>query len=134
MAKPNQKSLELAELIRRGDIARFEIGQAHHRLRQKLDVPLRIRDSLKSNPLKWLGGSLGVGFVGSLLFSSRRHEPKHEPEKKHRGWFAGLVVMLFTLAKPAIKGYASKLLADYLRDQINARAGRSVSRDGYDPY
>jgi hypothetical protein len=54
MAKPTETSSELAALIRRGDAARFQLGQAHQRFKQKLDIPLRIRDSIKSSPLKWL--------------------------------------------------------------------------------
>lgn len=134
MVKPTQKSLELAELIRSSEVARVQIGQAHHQLRQKLELPLRIRDSLKSSPLKWLGGSLGAGFIGSLLFRSKRREPKHEPEKKHRGLFVGLLMMLFGLVKPTLKVYATKLLTDYLQNQINARSGHPVRNDPYDPY
>lgn len=134
MAKPTQKSLEIAELIRRSEAARAQIGQAHLQLRKKLELPLRIRDSLKSSPLKWLGGSLGVGFIGSLLFRSRRREPKYEPETKHRGWFVGLLMILFGLVKPTLKVYATKLLTDYLQNQLGARPGHSVRNDPYDPY
>ncbi len=134
MAKSTQKSLELAELIRCGDAARFQIGQAHAQLRQKLDVPLRIRDSLRTSPLKWLGGSLGVGFVGSWLFKSRGRESKDVPIKKHRGWFVGLLLMLVSLAKPALKVYATKLLKDYLQNQLSGRSSSLYMNDRRDPY
>jgi hypothetical protein len=134
MAKSTQKSLELAELIRCSDAARFQIGQAHAQLRRKLDVPLRMRDSLRASPLKWLGGSLGVGFVASLLFKSRGRESKHEPVKRHRGWFVGLLLMLFSLAKPALKVYATKLLKDYLQNQLRGRSSNLYMEDRRDPY
>ncbi len=134
MAKSTQKSLELAELIRRSEAARFQIGQAHVQLRRKLDVPLRIRDSLRASPLKWLGGSLGVGFVGSLLFKSRGRESKHEPIKNHRSWFVGLLLMLLSLAKPAMKVYATKLLNDYLQNQLRGRSSNRYMNDTRDPY
>lgn len=134
MAKPTQKSLELAELIRRSEAARIQIGHAHLQLKKKLDIPLRIRDSLKSSPWKWLGGSLGVGFLGSFMFRSKRPEIRYEPEKKHRGWFIGLLMMLFALAKPTLKIYATKLVKDYLQNQLNARSGRAFGNDGRNPY
>jgi hypothetical protein len=134
MAKSTQKSLELAKLIRRSEAARFQIGQAHVQLRRKLDVPLRIRDSLRASPLKWLGGSLGVGFVGSLLFKSRGRESKSEPIKKHRSWFVGLLLLMFSLAKPALKVYATKLLKDYLQNQLSVRSSNIDMKDRRDPY
>jgi hypothetical protein len=134
MAKPTQKSLELARLIRRGEAARFQLGVAHLELRRKLDIPLRIRDFLRSSPLKWLGGSLGVGFVGSLIFRSKRRQPKQENEKKHRGWFAGLLLMLFTLAKPTLKIYATKFLKDYLQDQLRGRSSDRFKNHEPNPY
>jgi hypothetical protein len=134
MAKPTQKSLELAELIRRSELARIQIGQAHLELKRKLEVPLRIRDSLKSSPLKWIGGSLGVGLVSSLLFRSGRSEPKYASEKKPRGLLAGSVAMIFTLVKPSLKVYATKLLTDYLQNQLSSRLSGSVRNDQRDPY
>jgi hypothetical protein len=134
MAKPTQKSQELAELIRRSEIARVQIGQAHLELKRKLEVPLRIRDSLKSSPLKWLGGSLGLGFVGSFLFKSRRKESIPMPEIKPRGFISGLLMMIFTLVKPSIKVYATKLLTDYLQSQLSGRFNGTKQNDPRDPY
>lgn len=134
MAKPTQKSLELEELIRRSEAARIQIGHAHLQLKKKLDIPLRIRDSLKSSPMKWLAGSLGVGFLGSFLFRSKRAEIKVEPEKKHHGWFIGLLLMLFALAKPTIKIYATKMIGDYLQNQLSGRPNRLYVNDRRDSY
>lgn len=134
MAKPTQKSLELAELVRRSDAARIQIRQAHLELRRKLEVPLRIRDSLKSSPLKWIGGSLGIGFVSSLLFRYRRSESKHSTEKKNRGWFIESLLMIYTLVKPSLKVYATKLLTDYLQKQLSDRLSGSTRNDHRDPY
>jgi hypothetical protein len=134
MAKPTQKSLKLAQLIRQAEAARFQLGMAHMELRRKLDIPLRIRDSLKSSPLKWLGGSLGVGFLGSLIFRSKRRRPIQENEKKHRGWFAGLLLMLFTLVKPTLKIYATKFLKDYLQDQLRGRSSDRFKNHEPKPY
>jgi hypothetical protein len=84
--------------------------------------------------LKWLGGSLGVGFLGSLIFRSKRRQPKQENEKKHRGWVAGLLLMLFTLVKPALKIYATKFLKDYLQDQLRGRSSDRFKNHEPNPY
>lgn len=124
MAKPTETSSELAALIRRGDAARFQLGQAHQRFKQKLDIPLRIRDSIKSSPMKWLAGSLAGGLMGSLLFRSGKSAK--DRGKKNRGWIVSLLLMSFNLAKPALKIYGAKLLQDYLQHQF---ARRNASRD-----
>jgi hypothetical protein len=134
MAKPTQKSPELEALIKRSEAARFQIGQEYLQLKQKLDVPLRIRDSLKSNPLKWLGGSMGAGFLGSFLFRSKRGKATDKVEKKHRGWFVKLLLMLFPLVKPTIKIYATKLLKDYVQGQIKRRAIGKFEKDDSNLY
>lgn len=134
MAKSTQKSIELGELIRRSEVARLQLGQAHRQLKRKLDIPSRIQESLKSNPTKWLGGSLVTGFMGSFLFKSKSKKPKQADAslRKERGLVLGLLVMLFTLVKPAAKIYATKLLKDYLQKQLSRRTrgkwlDRSVS-------
>lgn len=136
MAKQTQKSLQLAELIRRSEAARLQIGQAHLQLKKKLDIPLRIKDTLKSSPLKWLAGSLGLGFVGSFLFRLKRRKSKHRADSgtKNRGWFIGLLMMMFAVMRPTIKIYATKVLTDYLQNQLRARADRQFVNDGRNPY
>jgi hypothetical protein len=84
--------------------------------------------------LKWLGGSLGVGFVGSLIFRSKRRHPKPQNEKKHRGWFTGLLLMLFTLAKPTLKIYATQFLKDSLLEQLRGRSNGRFKDHERNPY
>lgn len=84
-----------------------------------LDLPSRLKASMSGSPAKWLGGSLAAGLVASLLFRSRK---KNAPSrlatvKKERG---SLLSLAFSLSKPALKIYATKLLKDYLARRLMA--------------
>ena len=85
-----------------------------------LDLPSRLKASMSGSPAKWLGGSLAAGLVASLLFRSRR---KNAPSrlaatvKKERG---SLLSLAFSLSKPVLKIYATKLLKDYLARRLMA--------------
>ena len=85
-----------------------------------LDLPSRLKASISGSPAKWLGGSLAAGLVASLLFRSRK---KNAPTrlaatvKKERG---SLLSLAFSLSKPLLKIYATKLLKDYLARRLMA--------------
>ena len=67
-------------------------------LKQKLDVPSRIRHSLSEHPTGWLIGSLASGLAASLMF--RRRPPV---EKKRRGIPAAVLGLTLTAARPLAK-------------------------------
>lgn len=75
-------------------------------LRRRWDVPARIKDSILSKPLAWLGGSIGAGFVTSLLFK----RPRGREEKQRRGLWSLALGGAFTLARPALQTWALKAL------------------------
>lgn len=125
MAHPTQKPKQLAELIRQAEASRLALSETHARVRRSLDVPARIKASMLGAPSKWLGGSLAAGFVTSLLFRPGKRKAAERAKKamKPRGLLWGLAITLFTLSKPALKIYATKLLKDYLARRL-ASAGR----------
>lgn len=87
-----ERLIELSEISRR-----FLENEATH-LRQKLDLPSRLRDSLREHPSKWLAGSLVSGLAASFLFRSRP-----APIKKRRGIPATVVGLTLTAARPLLK-------------------------------
>jgi len=130
MAHSTEKSKRLAELVKQGETSRLALSGAHARLRQTLDMPSRIKSSITSAPAKWLGGSLVAGFATSLLFRSGKKQAPAQivSAKKERGFVPGLLALLFTLSKPAVKIYATKLLKDYLsRRLIEGSHGRPAA-------
>lgn len=105
---------------------------AHERLSHALDLPSRIRSSITSAPAKWLGGSLLAGLATSLLFrpGKKKASTQVATVKKQRGFLLGLLALMFTLSKPALKIYATKLLKDYLarRYITGAQGSRGAMR------
>lgn len=100
---------------------------AHARLRHSLDLPSRIKAAITGAPAKWLGGALIAGFGASFLFrpDKKKSTAKVAAVKKERGFLLGLLALGFTLFKPAVKIYATKLLKDYLSRRLMTGAEAS---------
>jgi hypothetical protein len=116
MAQSTEKNKRLAELVMQGEVSRLKLSEAHAQLKRTLDLPGRVKSSVKDEPAKWLGGSLVAGLAASFLFRSRKKKLSAHLKavKKERSFFFGLITLLFTLSKPVAKIYASKILKDYL--------------------
>lgn len=119
MARELPVSEEIQRLIRSSETARTVLGTEIRDLKQRLDVPARVRSSLKSNPTTWIGGSVLAGLAGSLLF---RRKAKREAPKKKGFW--GFVL---TLAIAGLRPFVKVWLAGQLKNYIG-------NRFGHDPY
>lgn len=86
-------------------------------LKQRLDFPARIRDSLKNHPSGWLFGSLAAGLVGSFLF---RRKPAATVTKQR-----GLLFTLLGLGLTAARPFAKVWLADHVKSYLIGRQGNS---------
>ena len=126
MAYPTEKSTRLAELVRQGEAARSTLTVAHIGLMHAIALPSRIKSSITSAPAKWLGGSLLAGLATSFIFRKREKKPSVRAlaTGKEHGLIYGLAMLLFTLSKPALKIYATKLLKDYLTRRLTSGAQR----------
>jgi hypothetical protein len=92
---------EILRLIRLSDASRACLSAEAAILRRRLDVPSRIRESLKKHPSAWLLGSLGSGLAASLLL---RRKPA-TTHKNHRGIKSTLLGLAFTAASPLLKAW-----------------------------
>ncbi len=81
------------------------------KIRRKLDVPARVRGSLRQHPSAWLLGSLATGLAASFLF---RRKPS--ADKKRRGIAGILLGLTLTAARP----FAKVWLAGQLKQWIAA--------------
>jgi DNA-binding transcriptional regulator/RsmH inhibitor MraZ len=115
MDRKLSKSQEIERLIRIGDAARYQLGSDAVLLKQRLDVPSRLRSSLKSHPTGWLFGSLASGLAASLLF--RRRPERERVEKKPRSF--PLVVLGLTLT--AVRPFAKVWLTDQVKNYLSGR-------------
>lgn len=127
MAHPTEKSKQLAGLIQQAEASRLALTETHARFRRRLDVPAHIKSSITGAPVKWLGGSLVAGLAASLFLRPRKKKipAKAVIVKKQRGFMLGLLALLFTLSKPALKIYATNLLRDYLARRLSGVAVRT---------
>lgn len=130
MAERTQERTKLAELVRRSGTARIQIGLAHANLRRRLDIPERLKESIKSQPMKWLGGSMLAGLFGSFIFKGGIRKKESISRAGGLGNFltSGLLKLLYKLVKPAAQIYATKLLKDYLEARLIKGSSPSGNR------
>ena len=124
--KPSQNQ-EIERLIGIGAASRSCLTREVVALKQQLDIPTRIRGSLKSHPTAWLFGSMASGFVGSVLF---RRKPA-AAKTKHRGIPHALLGLALTAARPLAKVWLADQVKGYLIGRpgsVPANPSRSPSR------
>lgn len=130
MAKQNTAKPDIAELIRRSDEARTALSQTGAALKQQLNLTSRAKEVVKKEPAKAIGGTLVAGFLlKKLLFRKKKPKAKNSSRtgpitlrKKPRSLPLSALALLGTVAKPAVKIYATKLLKDYLKGRLTPRA------------
>lgn len=104
MAQATKTHGSAQALIDRLAASRQAAGEEIGHLRQKLDVPSRLRSSLAERPGLWMGGSLGTGFMLSRTLKSLFRRPKKTA--KSSGWLALLFGAIMAAAKPLLRDYA----------------------------
>ncbi len=104
------KSQEIDRLIRLAESARSTMESEAISLKHRLDVPSRIRDSLRTHPTGWLFGSVASGLAASLLF---RRKPARA-EKPTRGMALTLLGLLLTVVRPMAKVWLTGQLKNFL--------------------
>lgn len=116
------KDQEIERLIRLGAAARFCLENEATLLRQRLDVPARIRGSLKSHPTGWLFGSLASGLAASLLFRGKSSAPK-----KPRTLPTALLGLTLTAVRPLAKVWLTGQVKNYLAAKLDPASSRRTS-------
>lgn len=118
MAKHSQVQLEIQRLSTLAEDARRHLLAEATSLRSKLDVPTRMKSSLKAKPTQWLAGSLASGFIASFLLRRKpkdKAKAKKEKEKIEKQSFSlALLGLLIAAAKPAAKIW----LTGYLKNRV----------------
>ncbi|MBK1882994.1 hypothetical protein JIN85_11245 [Luteolibacter pohnpeiensis] len=114
---------DIEQLIRISAQARSLIGDEVQSLRERLDVPSRMRNAVAKNPTAWLGGSLVTGFLTTAIFRRKAKRSKHhkeplieEPAKK--GLLGILITLLFTAGRPLLKMWLTGHFKQFLATKI----------------
>lgn len=134
MAKPTEIDMTLAELVRVSEASRAQLAESQARLMKALDFPNRIKESLVTQPGKWLGASLLAGLATSFLFRRKKAPAKVTELKRQRGFLPGLLSLAFTVGKPLAKAYAAKMIKDRLSSRFGSTFPAQIDRRSMPPY
>ena len=119
---------EIQQLILISAAARSCLGAEAHALKQRLDVPARIRGSLKNHPTGWLFGSLVSGLAASLLFrgkSSPLFQGKPSLPPKRRTIPTALLGLALTAVRPLAKVWlTNQVKQHFARTGANIHSGK----------
>ncbi|RYD53718.1 MAG: hypothetical protein EOP83_23005 [Verrucomicrobiaceae bacterium] len=110
---------EIRRLILLGEAARASLSHEAVVLKRRLDVPARVRSSLRSHPTGWLVGSLASGLAASLLFRRRPVRSVRE-EKKSKSLPLALLGLTLTAVRPFAKVWLTDQVKNYLSGQLTA--------------
>ncbi len=110
MDRELSKQQEIERLVRLASSARSSLENEAITLKQRLDVPSRIKTSLRTNPAGWLFGSAASGLAASLFL---RRKPAR-PEKPARGMALSLGGLILTVLQPIAKIWLTNALKNYL--------------------
>lgn len=134
MDRKLSKPEEIQRLIQLAAASRSCLGKEVAALKYKLDVPARMRDSLKRHPTGWLLGSLASGLLASLFFRRplfRRPKTVVTEEKKHRSFPIAILGLTLTAIRPFAKIWLTDQVKNYLAGQSpfagTSRPGRHES-------
>jgi hypothetical protein len=124
MDRKLQQDQEIERLILLSDSARSTLEHEAILLKQKLDVPARLRSSLKSHPTGWLMGSLASGLAASMIFGRKQIVT----EKKRRSLPLTLLGLSLTAVRPIAKVWLTDQVKNYFAGTaIPARVKHSQS-------
>jgi len=118
MDRKSQKA-ELERLILVTEASRLRLTADLGTFRTRLDVPSRVRGSLRQHPGGWLGGSVLAGMLASLMFRRKKKTVEWRVEgtreKRRRAGLFGFVGSMITLASPMLVSLAKVWIGNQVR-------------------
>lgn len=116
MDRKLSKTEQKERLIRLSAASRSCLEGEAALLKQKLDVPARVRSSLKTHPTGWLLGSLAAGLAASLVFR-RKRVVVEKVEKKRHSFPLTLLGLTLTAVRPLAKVWLTDQVKHYMTGQ-----------------
>jgi hypothetical protein len=121
MAQKSASSEGIEALIRRSEAARRRLACDYATFRHRIDLPARVKDSLRNHPLGWVGGSLTAGLLASTLLRTKPKEESPRPAKRRRGLAGFALTAATAVAKPMIRAWLTRRLQGQLADRFSNR-------------
>jgi hypothetical protein len=115
--KPGRNNSELIEEIAR---SRRRVARNLRTVREELDLPRKIRQSVRQRPVGWIIGAVAVGLVLTSLTSRKKKiyvnakaGAKSKSTLLEAGFILGLLRITAGLLKPVIANLVTKKLGSY---------------------
>lgn len=100
-----------------------QIASRKSAIKEKLNVPKKIKQSIKEQSTKWLVGALASGTVLAFLGRGRSKRKKEIAKKR-----SILLTLLIALCKPFIKKFVINTVKQYSVAKLQARTGLQMKR------
>ncbi len=125
MAANISKDREIERLIRQGRDAKSCLTEEFGGLRDRWDIPGRIRLSLKSHTSGWLAGAIGSGLATGFL--ARGGSKRKHVSQKPKGLFLGAIGLILTAIRPFAKTWLTGRVKNHLLSRANGFLGNVKS-------
>ena len=113
----NKSDAELREQIAR---SRDDLALRVNRVREELDLPRKIRRSVRREPVPWIVGAIAVGLLVTAVVTRKKKvyvDAKGGTKSKHALLEAGFVLGALRIAagllKPVVVNFVEKKLGSY---------------------
>ena len=110
----NRSDAELKEQIGR---SREDLALRLNRVREEVDLPRKIRRSVRQEPVPWIIGAIAVGLLVTAVVTRKKKvyvDAKGAPKSKHALLEAGFVLGALRIAagllKPVVMNFIEKKL------------------------
>ena len=119
----NKSAAELKEQIAR---SREDLALKLSRVREEVDLPRKIRRSIRREPVTWIIGAIAVGLLVTAVVTRKKKvylDAKGGTKSKHplleAGFVLGALRIAASLLKPVVMNFVEKKLGSY------SKSGRS---------
>jgi hypothetical protein len=113
----NKSDAELKQEVAR---SREDLALRLERVREEIDLPRKIRRSVRQEPVPWIIGAIALGLLVTAVVTRRKKvyvDAKGAPKSKHALLEAGFVLGALRIAagllKPVVMNFVQKKLGSY---------------------
>jgi hypothetical protein len=121
---------ELERWVRLASASRSQLSHEIVTLKRRLDVPTRLKSSLKAHPSRWITGSVLSGLGASLLF---RRKSNTAPLKQ-RSFPLAAAGLILTAVRPLLKVWLADQVKNYVSGSSTRRPPAGSSRPSTPSY
>src|SRR5437660_12860766 len=116
-SRNNKSDAEQKEQIAR---SREDLALQLNRIREEVDLPRKIRRSVRREPVPWIVGAIAVGLLVTAVVTRKRKvivDAKGGTKSKHplleAGFVLGALRIAASLLKPVVLNFVEKKLGSY---------------------